>query len=104
MENEWEPKRKSFTVTTVLTFHTDKIVSKACFLLPSNQILDVVLPYSKSEWICIHINMENNLYIKHPWGLISSLQDIDLLFTAWRLIFWFSCHDFPFLSLSEQYT
>lgn len=62
MENALEPKRKSFTVTAVQTFHRDKIVSKACFLFPSKEILDVVLHYNKSERKCVHINMENSLY------------------------------------------
>lgn len=57
--------------------------------------------------MCTHKYGKQSLYIKKPpkpCGLISSLKDIGSLFATWWLIFWFSCHSFPFLSLSERYT
>lgn len=62
------------------------------------------LTVNLSGYVYTLIWKKSNLYIKKPCGLISSLQDSGSLFTTWWLIFWFSCHNFPFLSLSEQYT
>lgn len=88
MEDAQEPKRKSFIITAVQTFHRGKIVSKACFVFPSKKILDVVLHYNKSERICVHTNMENSLY---KYNLISSLK---------ALLHYFSLDDLPLGSLA----
>lgn len=89
-----------FTVTTVLTFCREITVSKAYFLLTFKPT---------SKWCAFRFIHSDLLYILLWKSLDKKKVILKALYktqVCYLLLgdIWFSCHNFPFLSLSEQYT